>query len=445
MKRHPRILIALFILSTLISSCTSVNEEAIEELPSTTTRAFSFPSSDTEFFNAADSILAPIIEVLRQIDSRDKFIQSFLQEYGMPLWLHTYIIDGENDYTFLVPLYNGQWEREITSFWYFYVADDKMTFAPFRNDDPTIAENEQRFVFDLLSYHVFGRYNSKGLTFIENDKDSNTRAFIEVTRCWDVYTGYGDYLEYRYSNCISHTYWVDIAISVAENNDFGSGTGIPIGGGGGGNGSISAGNNMSATVPNADRIFKNDSLPLNNWLVIETLIDEVMDDCMGGNLYNAIRNSLGGDKLWIEIVEGAEASYNWNGNLLTIGAECLESDVLLHEMMHIYQRLTNFEASFQNALMNHEIETQYAQYLYTRFNPPLANGFVSKLGRNYNNKAMEYIQLILNSELPDDIVTDLIEFQIVPYIRKTEAYSSYPFNNELSMFESINILTNNCD
>ena len=84
------------------------------------------------------------------------FIGEFLKEYGIPLWNCTYIIDDGIEQTYFVPLYNGQTSLEITSLWFFHVSEGKIIYAPFRRDDPSIAGHEQCFVFDLLSYLVFG-------------------------------------------------------------------------------------------------------------------------------------------------------------------------------------------------------------------------------------------------------------------------------------------------
>ncbi len=61
-----------------------------------------------------------------------------------------------------------------------------MKFLPLKRDDELIRESDQVFIFDLLSYLVFGEENAQGLTFKPH---AQTRSVITVTQCWDVYTG----------------------------------------------------------------------------------------------------------------------------------------------------------------------------------------------------------------------------------------------------------------
>ena len=94
---------------------------------------------------------------------------------------------------------------------------------PLKRDDELIRESDQVFIFDLLSYLVFGEENAQGLTFKPH---AQTRSVITVTQCWDVYTGPKDQLEYSYTNCVSHSYWVDDALINNSNwNSEGGGSG----------------------------------------------------------------------------------------------------------------------------------------------------------------------------------------------------------------------------
>ncbi|EKC71891.1 hypothetical protein LEA_07025, partial [human gut metagenome] len=183
--------------------------------------------------------------------------------------------------------------------------------------------------FDLLSYLVFGEENAQGLTFKPH---AQTRSVITVTQCWDVYTGPKDQLEYSYTNCVSHSYWVDDALINNSNwNSEGGGSGdVWIGGG------SSGGSGSSSGTP-AGNIFKKeadqDSLL---WVITENMTARIMEDCLGGDLYSQLKEKVKNNKINLEFDFGKGYSYNWEEHTLHIGLEELEANNLLHEMFHVF-------------------------------------------------------------------------------------------------------------
>lgn len=164
---------------------------------------------------------------------------------------------------------------------------------PLKRDDELIRESDQVFIFDLLSYLVFGEENAQGLTFKPH---AQTRSVITVTQCWDVYTGPKDQLEYSYTNCVSHSYWVDDALINNSNwNSEGGGSGdVWIGGG------SSGGSGSSSGTP-AGNIFKKeadqDSLL---WVITENMTARIMEDCLGGDLYSQLKEKVKNNKINLE-------------------------------------------------------------------------------------------------------------------------------------------------
>jgi uncharacterized membrane protein YgcG len=231
-------------------SCCAEYTFETEKKPSdfVATRSISLPSSLTDFFNCSHTNVDSIINTLRKINKEKNFINAFLKKYGIPLWNYTCILKGENEVSYYVPLYQGKSLLSIDAFWFFHIADGKIIYAPFRRTDERIKDNEQRFVFDWLTWEVFGESNIYGLFFKE--KEISSRAWILVEKCWDIYTGPAYDLEYQYTNCIQNVYWVDETIywlsSVPDNN--GSGGSVSIGGGGGGNSSSSGSGESSASA-----------------------------------------------------------------------------------------------------------------------------------------------------------------------------------------------------
>ena len=138
----------------------------------------------TTFFSFFDRRLEALIATLRDINDNIPFVTSFQEEYGMPLWDFAYTISEEEGDIYFVPIFDARTPLEIRSFWFFRISGGLMTYAPYKLDETFISDSEQRFIFDFLNYLVFGENNTSGAIFVE--KAPQTRAWITVTRCWDV-------------------------------------------------------------------------------------------------------------------------------------------------------------------------------------------------------------------------------------------------------------------
>lgn len=319
-----------------------------------------------------------------------------------------------------------------------------MSYAPFKRDEDFIVNSEQRFLFDLLSYIVFGDNNASGYIFKE--QAPKTRAWVTVTTCWDVYTGSGSEknLKYSYTNCTDKTFWIDdLPWHMPQ---LGTGFNEAIGGGGSNTGS------SSASVVNA--IFRNDNLSNDTWKILNQMFEEILEDCMGTNLYSSIKNQLNGDKMRILIVDGLDSSYNWNTKTLSLDVKCLESNAFLHELIHLYQTLQEPISSFEGALLNRKIEAHYAQYLFLVQQPLWEEKYKDIYNRNPRGRATELCGYYFNEHghLKDGAIPDMVETifseQIIPNFSTENPYKSYPYNDNQSisqLFSNINVLTKNCD
>ena len=397
----------------------------------------------TTFFAYSDRRLEALIATLRDINDNIPFVTSFQEEYGMPLWDFAYTISEEEGDIYFVPIFDARTPLEIRSFWFFRISGGLMTYAPYKFDETFISDSEQRFIFDFLNYLVFGENNTSGAIFVE--KAPQTRAWITVTRCWDVYTGTAEHLEFSYSNCIDTTYWIDEVFvwnSVPDPSRGERGS-LPLTGGGGG----SSGSGSQA-------IFGNDQLTEDTWKLLDDMLDEILDDCMGGNLYNEIKKQLNGDKVTIQIVDGIDSSYNWNTNTLSLNVNDLESYAYLHELIHLYQTLQETISSFENTLMNREIEAQYAQYLFLRKQPVWQEKYEEVYRRSQRGNAIINLDVYIDEHgsLQDESLAELAECfiseNVVSALQMYEAYANYPFDvnqGVLQMFSNINVLTKNCD
>lgn len=110
---------------------------------------------------------------------------------------------------------------------------------------------------------------------------------------------------------------------------------------------------------------------------------------------------------------GTSSSFNAATNTLTLHAS-EGSDVLLHELMHIYQRFKNL--NFSSYYLNDEIEARYIQYLYLSSQKSYIG---SEWEANYNgeNKA----------DLAIRRLEDYIDSKVLFWLDQTKSYLNFTF------------------
>lgn len=320
-----------------------------------------------------------------------------------------------------------------------------MRYFPLKRNDELIRGSDQVFIFDLLSYRVFGEENIQGLVFKPH---AQTRAMITFTRCWDVYTGTEDNLEYSYTNCISHTYWVDDAF--LNNNNWNTNSGGSgetwIGGGGGG------GSDSSSTTPAGSIFQKTATQDSLLWQITENMLVRIMEDCLGDGLYSLLKEKVKNNKINLEFDFGKGYSYNWGKNTLHVGLEDLDSNKLLHEMFHALQVTQEPISSFESSMMNREIEAHYAQYLYLQRSVEWTEKKKEEYIKSQRLRATASLKQFVNHQ--GVVITRELDFfhcylseNIVSAFRQ-EGYSDYPFkeySDIFNIFPTIKLITKNCD
>lgn len=123
------------------------------------------------------------------------------------------------------------------------------------------------------------------------------------------------------------------------------------------------------------------------------------------------------------------------------------SDVLFHELFHLFQTTQESVSSFESALLNREIECHYAQYMYKKRSQKdnyfrgnrwqsleLLNDYLEQYKKNQNEMMLDYI----------DAYT---EYTIVNVFRSVSGYNSYPLDKGclgLDMFQNFNNLSKDC-
>jgi hypothetical protein len=117
----------------------------------------------------------------------------------------------------------------------------------------------------------------------------------------------------------------------------------------------------------AKALFKNGNLTDSQWSTIESWLNKITKNCVGGKLYAAL---LTNGKSYSIIFDSSfnGANFNYLNNTFVFGNNS-ESNYMYHEMWHSYQHAQETNPTFVNAKINMEIEAHYAQYLYIKSQP----------------------------------------------------------------------------
>lgn len=228
------------------------------------------------------------------------------------------------------------------------------------------------------------------------------------------------------------------------------------GGWGGGGGLPSGGGNDSKPTniaPKAKAIFRNSNMTDTNWAVIERMLDKIMEDCMGGSLYNGLKESLNGKTLTIQFIDNGNSAFNLDGGI-RLRTDAVSGD-FLHEMLHAYQAYRESYTSMSNAKLNMEIETHYAQYIYQRALPEYKNSEWEKRDKTkarWNEISRLSMYIDSKGNLNSNANISEFEFRILNYVipaLRQAGYSSDKYTLDydrlgLENFKNIRELTKNC-
>lgn len=397
-----------------------------------------------------DTRLSLILIALQTIETENSFIQNFAQDYGIPMWEYADIIEEEEKTSFFIPVYNEKDPKIINTIWFFQQKDGYLTYTTICRGNQTIIRYNQEFLFDYLSYTIFGEDNASGLIFRD---PLNTRTRI-VYGCTDSYVVVGGVSTYKQTLCKEVDVWENPGAEREQPNNEDKYNGkipIPHGGGGGGGGSSSI-----PKAPLAKAIFRNSSMTSTNWQTLENMIEKLKMNCMGEALYNGLKSLLNGKTVSIQFNNTSNGSFGPQGESVGISlSNNMESNQLLHEMLHAYQAYQGTLSSYNNSTLNGEIEAWYAQYLYTSSLPEYKRSkwerrdYVDPRRRVIKNLA-KYINP-KGSLLPNTNVADLEGFilnNVKPTFNSnhyTADKYSFDYNKAgLQNFNNLRKLTINC-
>lgn len=436
--------------------CTSEKESLWRDVEKEEIQSFfKFESSQSRTESFTTDLIQVVINTLcKQGDLLDA-IRTYRSKYGIPMWEHSVGVSVENGYQLFVPVYKKDGQDEIQTIWHFGIYDNKLYhFTLNRNPQSTIIE--EYWKFDYFTTFALGKKPSSGLEF----KELESRAAYKCVQT-SVTVGEGEhaYTDYKGWYC-----WeIDDTVYFEENTepDGGGGSGgfdsgVPVGGDGGTSGGGSNSSSGGNVAPKAQTIFRNSNMTNENWGIIENMLNKILKTCMGQNLYNALKEKLNGNTLTIQFVNDKISSFSFNGSTagIKLSAEYMESNHLIHEMFHAYQAYQETSASYQNAVINLEIEAHYAQYLYLKRLKEYPDSKWEK-GYKINQRLIgvanlkDYIdghgRLLPN--IPNDYFDLYLSMPLKEIFVKDKNYSNYSYDSSrygTSNFQNLQTITENC-
>ena len=203
-----------------------------------------------------------------------------------------------------------------------------------------------------------------------------------------------------------------------------------------------------------------------DWEKLESMLMKIKEDCLGETLYNELVKTLQVNPINFAFTSKREGSYNPSTHVLQVDST-LNSNVLLHEMVHVYRCQKNPDVnSWNSSTLNAEIEAHYAQYLYlkrnkdefnesqwgkeeTRLNKRLLS--IMDLYEHLGNKGIIKPTYNDNDEIEEEITMTLFEsyweFTIISIWQNDKEYGGYIYNKEENfsqIISNIAILTQKC-
>ena len=227
------------------------------------------------------------------------------------------------------------------------------------------------------------------------------------------------------------------------------------GGGGSAPGGGGSGSQPTNIAPRAKALFRNSSMTDADWNRLESLLNKIMDDCMGEGLYRGLSGLLKENTISFQFTSDNEAAYNPGNNILKLNRN-MDSNELFHEMLHAYQYQNDKStASFFNAAINHEIETHYAQYLYLEGTLEYDTSDWRKGMKGGSSRVQTIANLSHFIDEKGNLLSGVdisqldvyLEFNVVPAFKGDDAYKKYSYDknyDSLSNFSNLRKITKNC-
>lgn len=194
-----------------------------------------FMSLSTKSSITLDENILQIQATMQKVDSTIPFFNRFKELYGNPLWQYAIPMgeEDERDISFFVPVYKDNTKRIINTIWFFDLVGDTLRYKTITRDNDSICYYQQDFVFDELSYNIFGDESTAKIKF---EASPQTRSWVkEYYDCHYGIIQWGEVEVYKELYCKERTVWKqETVIDFTDNNPIIGGETPIIGGGGGG-------------------------------------------------------------------------------------------------------------------------------------------------------------------------------------------------------------------
>ncbi|MBQ3189567.1 MAG: hypothetical protein IJB60_09090, partial [Bacteroidaceae bacterium] len=189
---------------------------------------------------------------------------------------------------------------------------------------------------------------------------------------------------------------------------------------------------------------------------IGLLLDKIVSTCMGGNLYNKLKEKMNGNTFYISIDSNSNnGSFGFGGDsgaYIKLGNQ-LDDGQLLHEMMHALHAYNETTETFENSMMNTEIEARYSQYLYRVQFPEYKNSNQEEFYL-YNpcGKKIKQLENVLNNKgelrlgKTEKELTETVT-NLINELQRNSSYKFYTldsFRPILTYFKNLQSITSDC-
>ncbi|MDR0989033.1 MAG: hypothetical protein LBM06_06195 [Prevotellaceae bacterium] len=281
---------------------------------------------------------------------------------------------------------------------------------------------------------------------------SQTRALYPQYDCYLVWKEYYSYTiagnEIYFHTEIGNVHEECYLIGMYEGGNDG---GNAIGGGGGST------TDPKDDAPKSSKIFRNSSWSDKEWEIIESWLNKIIDkSCMGSNMYNGLVTLLNGKTISITFTNNSSSSFDKDG--IHISNKNMESNMLFHEMFHLYRAYNSANASaYNDGLMNGELEAYFAQYLYVSSldeYKDTAGRWSSRYTDNQKYQAIRGVGEIIDqyvrfkdgrnaSDLVDALNNAINTLRDYGY--SNDRYPYKPIENPIDNFRNIQQLTEGCE
>jgi hypothetical protein len=174
-----------------------------------------------------------IIRYLQNKNDSTEFIETFVKEYGYPVWQQAVNVYNDGQILLFIPVKNVQLE-EIETIWTFKITNEQIRYYPVRKDRVGI---EDSWSFDYFTQEVLNQTPKSGVRFEVKDNKPSTRGWVESIHCVQSFAGIeydGQLVEVSTGwHCWSSMYYVQdvFVMYILDFSGYGSGEDHFYGGG----------------------------------------------------------------------------------------------------------------------------------------------------------------------------------------------------------------------